>query len=356
MADKLKAACIGLRHGHAKGLIGTFNQLEGVEVVAYCEDTAFDALDALKETYPGAKYFREVDELLDQEDFDVACVALPAVEVPPVGTKLAKAGKHFLMEKQFARTAKEMQPMVEAIRDNGVKVLAHYPWRRHPAVMAMKSYLAGGAFGRPLALHAQLVTSQVRPGLRNPESFAYTKESEGGGILHMLGGHWLEAIRYLMGCEVSAVTAMCRPVVGNMGEDMDDITVAGLEFENGATGSLQAGYLQAAGGGSESVFHLWGTEGSAFWPSMGVSELQVRSTTFEGDRHRDLTFDLASKEGVYGGQQWLFDLAQDLIQAIREDRQPAVTALDAFRVLEVTDAIYQSSKAGRRVEVRYAEI
>src|SRR5436309_1115947 len=120
MAEMLKAACIGLRHPHALGLVGTFQQLDGVEVVAYCED---------------------------------------------------------------------------------------------------------------------------------PDGLFYRRETEGGGILHMLGGHWLEVFRFLMGCEVTAVTAVCRPVVGCMGEEMDDVSVVGLEFANGAVGSLQMGYLQALPGG-----------------------------------------------------------------------------------------------------------
>ena len=49
--NPLKAVCIGLQHGHMgtigpvkPGWIHTFRQLEGVEVVAYCEDTATEKL------------------------------------------------------------------------------------------------------------------------------------------------------------------------------------------------------------------------------------------------------------------------------------------------------------------------
>ena len=129
----LKAACVGLRHGHASGLTGTFKLLEGVEVVAFCEDTDMEKLEALRENNPDARLYTSVEELIEKEEFEVACVALPANEVPGVGVKLANAGKHFLMEKQFARNTEEMRPLVDAVQANSVKVLAHYPWRAHPA-------------------------------------------------------------------------------------------------------------------------------------------------------------------------------------------------------------------------------
>ncbi len=117
MSDLLKAACIGLRHGHALGLIGTFQQLEGVQVVAYCEDTEAAARGRLRESQPAARYYSDVDELLAREEFDLACVALPASEVPGVGIRLAQAGKHFFVEKQFARTVAELRPLVQAVRE-----------------------------------------------------------------------------------------------------------------------------------------------------------------------------------------------------------------------------------------------
>ena len=82
IANPLRAAFIGLRHPHALGLVGTFQQLDGVEVVAYCEDTEGAALERMRERQPGARCYSSVEALLAGEAFDLACVALPAREVP----------------------------------------------------------------------------------------------------------------------------------------------------------------------------------------------------------------------------------------------------------------------------------
>src|SRR5688572_7676922 len=117
----LRVAIVGLRHTHvgrlglqspSPGCVHNFKQLRAVRVVAYCGAVA--------------------PALLAGADFALACICLPASEVPQVGIRLAAAGKHFFMEKQFARTSVELAGLVQAVRRNGVTVLAGYPWRFHP--------------------------------------------------------------------------------------------------------------------------------------------------------------------------------------------------------------------------------
>ena len=145
---------------------------------------------------------------MEKEDFALACVVLPANEIPAVGIKLAEAGKHFFVEKQFARTAADLARLVEAVARHGVKVLAGYPWRFHPAMQDLKQFIDQGVFGAPLSLESRLVTTQVRPGSREPSHFMFTAANEGGGVLHMLGGHYIEFMRHLVQCEVKSVQAL----------------------------------------------------------------------------------------------------------------------------------------------------
>ena len=60
----LRTAIVGLRHGHAgtvgsgrPGLLHTFRQLDGVEIVAYCEDTDSTRLDEAREHHPSAQFY-----------------------------------------------------------------------------------------------------------------------------------------------------------------------------------------------------------------------------------------------------------------------------------------------------------
>ena len=362
--EVLRAAIVGLRHGHvgrldpkspSTGHIHTFKQLPGVEVVAYCEDADPQLLEQAQQFDPGARRYTRVNDLLAREDFDLACVCLPANEVPAAGIKLAEAGKHFFMEKQFARTAADLDGLARAIHRSGVKVLAGYPWRFHPVVEEMKRLMGEGVFGRPLSIESRLVTTQVKPGLRDPSSFLFRNETEGGGILHMLGGHWLEAMRFLMGCEVKAVQAMMGRPVGHIDEPLEDVAIVAMEYENGAYGSIHAGYLlPSRSDGYDSCLVYRGEEGWANWAPVGAPRLEVKSAAphWASVPARTIEFTLAPF-AAYGRQRWHFEIMQRFIGDIRAGHQPELTVDDALHVLQLIEAAYESARTGRRVEVRY---
>jgi predicted dehydrogenase len=351
-----------MRHGHMgtldpaapAGLMSTFNQIPGVHVVALCE--ADQATLAREGGFlPGARRFGTVEALLEDGGFDFAVVGLPAVEVPPTAVALLRRGKHCFLEKSVARTAAEFRPVEAASRETGAHVLVDFPWRHHPAVAAIRRLLDEGTLGRPLAAAAHMVTTQVGPlpGQRDPRNVHYLPATEGGGMLHWLGGHFLEVLLFLMG-DVREVCAMCAPVVGHLPPDprMDDVSEVSLRFAGGALGSLYTGYLNAAPGPNRDFVHVWGTDGDAYWPSLGPQLVVSHRTPEGGGQTRTLDLALKPHPGVYGNTEWMFQLAVDFVRGIREGRPPAVGAAEAIRVMEVTDAAYEASRTRRWVTLR----
>ena len=360
--DLLKAAIVGMRHGHVgkpgegNGYLETLRHLDGIEIVAYCEDTDLSLLDQAKHFHPNAGFYDNVNDLIDKQDFDIAWVVLPAVEVPNVGIKLANAGKHFYMEKQFARTSAELFDLAKAIQKNEVKVLPGYPHRFNPVAQDLKTMTLNGVFGRIIDVEVRMVTGQVKPGLREPTSFLYTDKDEGGGILHMLGGHHLEVMRFLMNCEVKSVQAMTGRPIGIIEEPLEDIAIAAFEYENGAFGSMHAGYLQSAKGGYDTSLVIRGTDGEANWTPIGESELKVKSAsprwTDSPERKFEYTFS-PSPPGYTSGGKWMFNWVQNFIKDIQNGRELEVTVIDALRVLQTIDSAYESARTGKRVEIEY---
>jgi UDP-N-acetylglucosamine 3-dehydrogenase len=360
----VKAVIVGLRHGHvgrldpqspSQGYIHSFKQIPGVEIVAYCEDTDPRLLEHAQAFDPQANCYHDLETMIAEEDFDFAVVVLPATEVTAAGIKLAEAGKHFFMEKQFARTADEMAELVHSVQRNQVICQAGYPWRFHPAMQDLQRWIEEGKLGRTLSIDAQFVTTQVRPGLRDPSNFNFTKAGEGGGILHMLGCHYLDLMRFLAGCEVKSVQAMTSRTVGYIEDPLEDVAIVVMEYEDGALGNLHSGYMQPVRGAAyASAFSFWGREGYALWPSMGAEELTVHSTAPEwsGAQHRTFRYSLRPAAG-YGGEWWIFEMLQDFVNAVRTGSQPAVTAEDGWRVLKVIDAAYESARTGQRVDLNY---
>jgi predicted dehydrogenase len=342
--------------GPAKpGWIHTFRQLDGVEVVAYCEDSDTARLDEASEHQPEANVYTSVDDLIEKQDFDFAFIALPANEIPGVGIKLAEAGKHFFMEKQFARRADDLAEMVRAVRKAGVTVMPGYPHRFNPVMQDLKRMIDEGILGKPLDLEVRMVTGQVRPGGRDPGGFLYTNKEEGGGIQHMLGGHQLEVMRFLMGCEVKSVVAMNGRPVGYIDEPLEDISIAAFEFENGAYGSMHAGYLQRVKVGYDTSLIYRGLEGEANWTPMGSPYLEVKSASVEwaGSPVRRFEYEFASGLPGYASDVWTAQWIQGYVDALREGKEAPLTVEDGLHTLQLIDAIYESGRTGQRVEVQY---
>src|SRR5436190_5156789 len=218
----LKAAVVGLRN-HAgtldanknHGLIKSFKAQPEIEVVAYCEWELAEqaALAALQTADPAARIYTDLANLLASETFDLAVILLPPNEVTPAALRLAAAGKHLFIEKHAARTAAELRPLCDLVAANKLVAQVGYPWPYNPEAIEIKPYLDQGVLGNLVDIEARLVTLGVGPGLRDPHHWMYRGVTEGGGILHMEGGHWLTLFRFFSEAEVKSVTALCQRVV-----------------------------------------------------------------------------------------------------------------------------------------------
>lgn len=353
---------VGLEHGHMgsrdpdnrKGLLGTFDHLaSGLAIrLVGIHDPGDPVRLARESAYdPPVPGLDDLGTLVDATRPDFAVVALPAAATPGTVLALIRAGIHCFVEKTPARTAAEWQPVVDEATRSGRHVHVNYPWRFHPAVREMRRLVSSGDLGRPLAAVASMFTGQVGPGTgrRDPRGFAYRPDTEGGGMLHWLGAHFVEALCAVMG-DVTRVSAVCAPVHGHMGDDprMDDASFVTLRFAGGAVGNLQTGYLNAVAGENRDLIRVWGTEGDVHWPSLGPMIHVGRRATGTVEAR---TFEIPAVTGVYGNSEWMVDVAREFVTGIRTGTPPEVDARAAMRVLEVLDAAYRSSGSGTEAKV-----
>ncbi|MBX3012642.1 MAG: Gfo/Idh/MocA family oxidoreductase [Caldilineaceae bacterium] len=355
----LKAAIVGLRN-HAgtlepdknHGLIKSFKAQPTVSVVAYCEwaPEQATALAALQQADPQAAIYTNLTDLLAQASFDLAVILLPPNEAITAALHLAAAGKHLFVEKQVARYASEIAPLRTLAAEQGLVIGIGYPWPAHPVAQALKSYLAEGVLGDLLAMEARLVTTQVRPGLRDPDHWMYRSDSEGGGILHMEGGHWLTLFQYFSGARVKAVTALCTEITPHLEAGLEDVATVALEFTNGVHAVLHMGYLLAgAGPRNDLYFALRGSLGAATWPLTGEFTVASTAPAWQSEPVRHQQLPLPARP-VYA-DQWGYDFVAAFIDAIQQGGQPVVGLEAGYHVLQIIDAAYESSRSGQRIMI-----
>ena len=97
---------------------------------------------------------------------------------------------------------------------------------------------------------------------RDPQTWYFSQEQAGGGILNWLGCHWLDLMCYMTGADVARVAAI-EANVGGHDIDVEDAAAVSLGFDNGMIGSLHAGYFTSGYG--EISIGLRGSLGLIQW-------------------------------------------------------------------------------------------
>lgn len=359
--EPLRVAVVGLRI-HAgglepdgnHGLIKSFHGQEDARITAYCEwdEDEAEALASLARHDPEAQIFDNLCDLFEWGEFDAAVVMLPPDEATRAVERLAEAGKHMFIEKQAARTAPELQPICQLVKERNLVVQAGYPWPRHPVSEEIRRCLDEGILGKLLAMEARLVTVQVGPGLREPDHWMYRKETEGGGILHMEGGHWLTLFQMFAQARVRSVTALCSRRTDEIQEGVEDAATVALEYENGVHACLHMGYLlSGVGARNDTYMAVRGQLGAATWSPVGEGLLKVDSAAPAWQGAPERRFNLPPAPRPVYAEQWGFEYVSDFVRAVREGGSPVVSIEDAHHFLQIFDAAYESSRTGRRVDL-----
>ena len=181
----------------------------------------------------------------------------------------ARAGKHVLCEKPLALSAGEAHTMWRAAEDAGVVHATGFNYRFVPAVRLARELVQAGELGEIVHFRARYLQSWGWDAAA--DDWHFDPSIAGTGALGDLGAHSIDLARHLVG-EIRAVSATVRTFVP--GRAVDDAFVATVEFESGATGTLEASRL-ARGRINHNAFELNGTKGSLAFDQERMNELQV---------------------------------------------------------------------------------
>lgn len=345
----LRLAFVGIDHPHGHGWRETLRTLEDdVEIAAIVP--GFDgALTCLEERLAEVPRFETMGELIDWGEFDAALVCLPNSENPAALVELARAGKHLLAEKPAAASAKDFAPVIEAVRDAGVVFQSGYTWRYDECAARLREMVAEGRCGKLISNEITFVTSDVQH--RGPDHYVFNAEQSGAGFFNWLACHSLDLLHDITSEAVVGVTARCG-VFGETACEVEDGGAAILDLSGGGIATFVGGYWIPRWAGE---FH-WTLRGSERWvhwdparpETGGVLEIHGPKPQWIAMEETFVTpVDTTPGYAGRAGQR----LIEDWLRAIRNGGTCRNTPESTLEVLRVIDAIYESSRLERRVEL-----
>lgn len=158
------------------------------------------------ERFGVAAAFDDPAALAAHPDVDVVavCVRVPAHD-ELVRTAI-EAGKHVYCEWPLARDSTEATGLLEAAQRRGIRHGIGLQARFAPAVQRARDLVTDGYVGEVNSVAVR--TAAISHGPATPEALAYLYDDRNGaGALDIPGGHTIDAMRFIVGDDVSAVRA-----------------------------------------------------------------------------------------------------------------------------------------------------
>jgi len=290
----------------------------------------------------GAAYAADYREVVRRPDVQVVSICLPTALHLEVARAAAEAGKHVVVEKPIELNLDRALELIAACRRHGVKLAAVFNRRFVFGTRRAKQAVERGELGRVLV--ADMVFKSWRPLHYYTDSgWRGTWRLEGGAALINQGVHGVDLITWMAG-PIRRVQGYARHLRHPI--EADDTTIAVCEYESGALGVIEQ--TTSVRPRQLDRIELHGEHGTILLEDYRIREWQV-----EGVDAGEPTPAELSLPGAEGGTAvGHFLQIQDMVDAVREGREPLIRGEDALHSLAVIQAIYEAERTGRAVEVR----
>ena len=292
------------------------------------------------------RWYTDFQRMLEDKDVDVVDIVTPNGLHRDFAMAAAEAGKHVLVEKPIEITLDRADAMIAACRRHKVKLAVILQMRFGVVARKLKQALEAGTFGRIVL--ADVYDKEYRsPAYYADDYWRGTKEYEGGGSLMTQSIHVVDLVQWLVG-PVDRVFARKRTALHKI--EVEDLAVVSLTFKNGALGVIES--TTCTYPAFKSRIEVHGERGSAimngehdelmFWDIAGSEE---RVDAPHGFHFKDLSDPRLMPEIRHRLE------LQDVVDAIREDRDPQVTGEEGRKSLAIVQAIYESAATGAEATV-----
>ena len=288
----------------------------------------------------------DLQEALKKHRPDGVIVATPTALHLDVAMPAAEAGCNILLEKPVSHSLERLDQLQAALERSGARLLVGFQFRHHPALVKAREWIADGAIGKILAVHA--IWGEHLPDWHPWEDYrgGYAARADlGGGVILTLT-HPLDYLRFLVG-DVESVWSF-NGRVSSLEMDVEDSAEIGLRFAGGALGSVHLNYFQRP---PVHRFELAGTAGTLRWDNAdGVLHLAQPAAKFgeSGDPANTRHERYAPPEGFERNDLFIAQI-KHFLEVVRGKAEPICTLEDGIQALRLALAAKESQASGRTI-------
>lgn len=290
----------------------------------------------------------EYKEMIKNEKPELVAICTESGKHGQIALDCIDAGANLIIEKPIALSLEEADMIIEKAREKNIKVSACHQNRFNKSVQKIREAIEADRFGR--LMHG---TAHIRwnrgENYYKQAPWRGTWEQDGGALMNQCI-HNIDLLRWMMGDEIIEVVGMTDNLIHGF-IDAEDLGMALVKFANGSYGIIE-GTTNVYPKNLEETLYIFGEKGTVKAGGKSVNlieEWQFADNLDDAEEVKEKYCE--NPQNVYGfGHNPLYT---DVIDAIKNDREPYVTAVDGRNALELVLAIYKSAAEGKSVKLPF---
>jgi predicted dehydrogenase len=330
MADEIRFGIVGLGMGANRAKL--VPQTEGAKLVCVCDIIEDKAKKIAQEL--NCDWTTEYEEMLERDDIDVIGVMTPSGMHADFSMMAAKAGKHVFTTKPMDILVEKCDQLIEVASEAGVILAVDFGERYGVSNKRVRKAIRSSLLGKIILadLRMKWYRAQSYYDGGSPEAWRSKRRYEGGSAANQ-GVHFLDLIQWFVG-DVKTVYGKSGTFAHKI--ETEDCSIALMEFDSGAWGVVQTTTCSNPNLGSAMEFT--GTNGTLSWKD---SKVLIYSVADKPDASLD---DIEIEPGPR-------NIIEDMVSAITKGTPVAVDGHEGRKSVAIFNAIYESSKTGKPVEL-----
>jgi predicted dehydrogenase len=345
---KIRVGVIGLGIGrhHIRG----YQTHPAAEVVAIADlDEA--RLAEIGDQFSVGQRYTSGEQMIAEAGLDVVSVATPNKFHKSLTVAALEAGCHVLCEKPMAMSAVEAREMLAAAEKAGKRLMIDFSYRFSEQSQALKAQVDAGVLGE---VYFARTLWHRRRGLPRFGGWFGQKALSGGGPLIDLGVHRLDLALWLMGYprpvwvlgRTYAPIASALAAEQGVDYDVEDLAVAMITFENGATLEIEASWAANVQEREWMETRLFGTKGGLVQRNLNETyEFEAEIYTEQAGAPFDMKLHASNRRTPELNAMYHF------CESIAKDTPHTATGEEGLLVMEILDAIYKSAASGQPIRI-----
>ena len=320
----------------------------GLEVVALCdiEETKMDETIEKFNLSKKIKKYLDYKLMLEKEKLELVAICTESGKHGKIALDCIEANANLIIEKPIALSLEEADLIIEKATKKNIKVSACHQNRFNKSVQKIREAVEANRFGKLMHATAHIRWNRGEDYYKQAP-WRGTWEQDGGALMNQCI-HNIDLLRWMMGDEITEVVGMTDNLIHGY-IDAEDLGMALVKFSNGSYGIIE-GTTNIYPKNLEETLYIFGEKGTVKAGGKSVNlieEWHFADNLDNADEVKQNYFE--NPPNVYGfGHKPLY---KDVIEAIENDRQPYVTAIDGRNALELVLAIYKSAAEGKSIKL-----